>query len=342
MVKISIDFLEFLLSFVPLFTSLTILTLSSILLAKSIRRHPVVYYTLLAIPALLVTIPAMLRWCGAETFNFVGVPVLGQLLRDYIHMGTFGHPLLIIIMYMGALNTKVPFVKKLMSIRKELSIISGFPVLTHSFIRVTNNFPNALKFFTDNEEYMATTRVASEVGAGISSFSFVLGIVMLAIFLPLWITSFDSVHKRIGNVKWKKLQKWAYVLYATLFIHAIGIQVGGMLNPRGGNTAKPVVETTKGISRNETRHSGNIKEVAREIRNTDVRNVKSDGNGTSNIQPENTSKKHAKGFSDIQIPQRTKQYLHIVSLLLIYGSYLYLRIRKAKINKKKKAGRINA
>lgn len=339
MVNISIEFLEFLLSCAPLFTSLAVLTLLCTVLAKSIRKHPAVYYILLAIPALLVTIPAILRWCGVELFNVVGVPVLGQLLRDYIHMGTFGHPLLIIIMYMGALNTKLPFVKRLMSIRKELSIISGFPVLTHALIRVANNFPNSLKFFTDNEAYMASTHVSSELGAGISSFSFVLGIVMLALFLPLWVTSFDPVHRRMGHVKWKKLQKWAYVLYATLFIHAVGIQVGGMLNPRTGSTPKPVVtEQAEVIGKARSGQSERIP-TTEKIQRSNIRNGKPEENQASKAQATPVSKKHAKGFKDIQVPQRTRQYIHIVSLLLIYGSYLYLRLRKAKESKKKKTGR---
>lgn len=341
MVNISIEFLEFLLSCAPLFTSLAVLTLLCIVLAKSIRKHPAVYYILLAIPALLVSVPAILRWCGVELFNVVGVPVLGQLLRDYIHMGTFGHPLLIIIMYMGALNTKLPFVKRLMSIRKELSIISGFPVLTHSLIRVANNFPNSLRFFTDNEAYMASTRVSSELGAGISSFSFVLGIVMLALFLPLWITSFDRVHRRLGHVKWKKVQKWAYVLYATLFIHAMGIQVGGMLNPRTGSTPKPVSEQAEGIGKARSGQSESIT-TTEEIQRGNIRNGKPMENQASKAQATPVSKKHAKGFKDIQVPQRTRQYIHIVSLMLIYGSYLYLRLRKAKESKKKKTSRANA
>ena len=266
MVKLFIEFFEFLRSTAPLLTSVAFFTLASILLAKSIKKHSLIYYIVLAIPFLMVAIPAVFRWFGIQTFSLTSVPVLGQIFRDYIHMGALGHPLLIIIMYMGALDPKIPAVKKLMSIRKELSIICGFPILTHSIIRVTANFPNGLKFFTNNEEYLATTRVVSELGAGFSSFSFVLGILILALFLPLWITSFDPVHKRMGTKNWKKLQQWSYVLYVTLFIHAMGIQIGGMLNPRGG--AAPV--------------------------------------------------------------QTTQQYIHLTSLVLIYGSYLYLRLRKAR------------
>lgn len=249
MVKLLIDLLDFLRTCAPLLTSLAVLTLICILLSKSIKKYSKVYYIILAIPFVLVALPFIARLFGIEMAGFVRIPFLGEIIRDYIHMGTFGHPLLIIIMYMGALDPKIPAVNKLMSIRKELSIICGFPVLTHSLIRVVNNFPNALKFFTNNEEYLANTKVVSELGAGISSFSYVFGILMVILFIPLWVTSFGAVRRRMGQTKWKKLQRWSYVLYATLFIHAMCIQIGGMLNPRGGHAPRQAaVETIANAS----------------------------------------------------------------------------------------------
>jgi DMSO/TMAO reductase YedYZ heme-binding membrane subunit len=314
MIKILFDFLQFILSCAPLLTSLTIFTLLSVWLAKSIKKNSKIIYIISAIPFLLVAIPTVLRWCGVETMNFVAVPVLGHILRDYIHMGTLGHPLLIIIMYMGALNPRIPFVKRLMSIRKELSIIVGFPVLTHSLIRTANNFLPPLQFFTDREEYLANTPVVSELGAGISSFSLVLGIVMLAIFLPLWITSFDSVRKQMSAVKWKKLQKWSYALYATLFIHAVGIAAGGMMNPRESAAPRPAVEVSA-----QTAANPRSEQAARPMENR-----------AQNTQSAPPRRAMPKSFSDFQVSRQTRQYIHLASLVLIYGSYLYLRVRKAR------------
>ena len=317
MIKVVFDFLQFLLSCAPLLTSLAIFTLLSIWLAKSIKKNSKIYYLILAIPFFLVVIPTIFRWCGLPLpVNFVSMPVLGHILRDYIHMGTLGHPLLIIIMYMGALDPKTRFVKKLMSIRKELSIIVGFPVLTHTLIRTANNFMPALNFFTDNEKYMANTLAVSELGAGISNFSLVLGIVMLVLFLPLWITSFDSVRKRMDAVKWKNLQKWSYVLYATLFIHAAGITIGGMMNPRERSVPQPAIE----VSAQTAIERPQSEQVARPTDNRG-QNVQA-GGGRGRVMP--------KSFTDFQVARETRQYIHLISLVLIYGSYLYLRLRKAK------------
>ncbi|MDR2650758.1 MAG: ferric reductase-like transmembrane domain-containing protein [Prevotellaceae bacterium] len=351
MIKLLIDFIQFLNTLAPLFMSLAVLTLLAVLLSKSIKRHATVYYIVLAIPFAMVAIPFIGRWFGIEIFNFNRIPFLGGILRDYIHMGTLGFPLLIIIMYIGALNPKNSIVKKLLGIRKELSIMSGFPILTHSLIRVTNNFPNALKFFTDNEGYMENARMTNALGAGITSFSFVLGVLMLALFILLWITSFDSVHKRMGNVKWKKLQRWSYVLYAMLFIHAMGIQTGAMLNQRERETPKPTVEISAATT-TET-HNRNNREN-QELQRHGDRNERSDKNAvqpidsanqvnnqnradrdsrTEAVRPtaERGGHQQSQGFADITVSPQAKRYMHIASLLLIFGSYLYFRLRKARL-----------
>ncbi|MDR1526671.1 MAG: ferric reductase-like transmembrane domain-containing protein [Dysgonamonadaceae bacterium] len=335
MIKLLFDFIQFLNTVAPLLLSVAVLTLLALLLSKSIKRHATVYYIVMAIPFALVAIPFIGRLLEIEMYNFNRIPLLGGILRDYIHMGTLGFPLLVIIMYMGALNPKNSHVKKLLGIRKELSILSGFPILTHSLIRVTNNFPNALRFFTDNEGYMATTKVTSELGAGITNFSFVLGILMLALFIPLWITSFDAIHKRMGNVKWKKFQRWSYVLYATLFIHAMGIQAGAWLNPREREAPKPVVEVTAKTDMHNHENSrnpelqGRTEKGERGDKNA-VQTADKRGNRAETARPAGSGRPQSLGFADINVGSQTKRYIHIASLLLIFGSYLPLRLRKAK------------
>ena len=356
MVKLLIDLLGFLRSCAPLLTSLIILTVLCILLSKSIRKHAIVYYIVLGIPFFLIAIPFIARLLGFEIPSLTRIPFLGEIIRDYIHMGTFGHPLLIIIMYMGALDPKKQSVKSLLSIRKELSIISGFAVFAHSLIRVANNFPNSVKFFTNNADYMANTKVVSEVGAGISSFSFVLGIIMLLIFIPLWVTSFSGIRKRMGYTKWKKLQKWSYVLYATLFIHAVGIQIGGLMNPRGGHAPNPVaVETTVAQRQTdgghdmentrsadqqggEQRDAVRRQEGGRQDEHVKATTSTEGSRQTGQIAKQPTSgRTPTKGFADIKVSAKTKGYIHLVSLFLIYGSYLFLRLRKAKKDAERKS-----
>ncbi|MDR2765199.1 MAG: hypothetical protein LBB90_09255 [Tannerella sp.] len=346
MIKLFIDFIQFLNTVAPLLMSVAVLTLPAVLLSKSIKKQATVYYLVAAIPFAMVAIPFIGRLFGVEMFNFNRIPFLGGILRDYIHAGTLGFPLLIMVMYMGALNPKHPYVKKLLGIRKELSILSGFPIFTHSLIRVAHNFPNALKFFTDHEGYMADGRVTNALGAGISNFSLVLGILLLALFIPLWVTSFDSVHKRMGGVKWKKWQRWSYVLYAMLFIHAIGIQAGSVLNPGERERPKPAMEVTattpdapndRSAAENQSlqRRTGRGErgEGHRERGDGHAVQPADNGNRTEAARPPaGNGRQQSPGFADINVSSQAKRFIHIASLLLIFGSYLYLRLRKPKQN----------
>ncbi|MDR0412706.1 MAG: ferric reductase-like transmembrane domain-containing protein [Dysgonamonadaceae bacterium] len=296
MIKLLIDFIQFLYSLAPLLTALGIWTCLAVWLSPSIKRRARVYYAVFAVPFALVAIPFIGRLCGIELFSFNRIPFLGGILRDYIHAGTLGFPLLILIMYMGALNPKSPPVKRLLAIRKELSILSGFPILTHALIRVTNNFPAALRFFAGSGGAVDSAHVNSGWGAGITNFSFVLGVLLLALFLPLWITSFDAVRKRMGAVRWKRWQRWSYGLYALLFIHALSLQIGATLNPREGRRM-PAATVTETV-RDRTRPS------------------------------ERSAPPAVTGFADLRVAPQTRRYIHIASLCVIFGSYLYLRVRK--------------
>lgn len=329
MIKFVIDLLQFLYSTAPLLISLAIFTLLAISLSKSIKKHASTYYTVLAIPFVLVLIPYIGQLFGLEIPSFARVPFLGGIIRDYIHFGTFAFPILIIVMYTGALNPQIVWVKKLLKIRKELSIISGFPVLTHALIRVTHTFPRALSFFTDNDKYLANTTVYNEVGAGISNFSFVLGILLLVLFIPLWITSFTSVHKRMGNVKWKKFQKLSYPFYALLFIHAMGIQVGGLIN-----SAENTRQQTQLVEMKPSRETGNNSKanVTDSTKERIVPNQIKTPTSTQSKVASSGRGGHGRsiGFSDINVSREVKRYIHISSLILIFGSYLYLRVSKAR------------
>ncbi|MDR1096567.1 MAG: ferric reductase-like transmembrane domain-containing protein [Tannerella sp.] len=332
MIKVLIDLLSFLRTTFPLLFCVAVFTLLSILLAKSIKKYYYVYYTLFAIPFLMVVIPSILRMCGIETtFNFTRIPVLGEILRDYIHVAALGHPLLIIIMYMGALDASNPHVKKLMSIRKELSILSGFPILTHSWIRTLHNFPESLKYFTAHAEFIDNREVTNAWGAGITHTVLVLGIVMLVLFFILWIISFDALHKRLGGRKWKQIQKWSYVLYALLFIHAMGLQAGRMVTgsasgPRTEITSHaPAAETVSGDRDGQRRQE--TAAAAPAARRGENRNAQAaprgHGGGGGGRAP-------SISLADIQPGQTARQWIAVSSLLLIYGSYLILRIRKAR------------
>jgi DMSO/TMAO reductase YedYZ heme-binding membrane subunit len=232
MIKLLLNFLTFLTANCPLLMSLLLMTLLFYHLAGSIKKRPAIYYTLFALPALLF----LARQIGAAAFDsqiltFPRGSFMGQLLREYVHVSGFAYPLLIIIMFIGALPATNPCVKRLMMIRKELSIICGFPILVHAWARL-RLIPGAYGFFFGETP---VDRVHSGIGLLLTNSAYLLGILMALLFLILWITSFDVIHKMLGGLRWKKIQRWSYVLYAMLFIHSVLLSVSRLTGGGGGH-----------------------------------------------------------------------------------------------------------
>lgn len=231
MILIFSEALKWLLDYMPLLTNVLLTAIIFILLAHTLKRHPRICYTLFGLPLALSVVQFVMGLVGIKDFSLFDVPVVGLVLGANAHMINFGFPLLIVIMYIGALDARRPWVRRLLVVRKEMSIISGFPVLAHALVRVTYTFPKALGYFTDHSAYLEENDwVQCDAGVGLSNAGYVLGVLMLVIFLMLWVTSFDAVHRKMGGYRWKRVQRWAYVLYAMLFIHSVLLHVGWLLN----------------------------------------------------------------------------------------------------------------
>jgi DMSO/TMAO reductase YedYZ heme-binding membrane subunit len=231
MIGLALKLLTFLYENCQLPTSVIILTGIFFLLAKSIKKRPGIYYFVFAIPAIIFIARQILSSCGINFLEFPRESIMSAVLREYVHVAGFAYPLLVIIMFVGALPPENRYVKRILMIRKELSIISGFPILIHSWVRIRHTFPDSISFFTDKNSYLEKNEwVNSEIGAGFFNTGYILGIILFVLFIILWITSFDSLHRRLGAVRWKKIQRWSYALYALLFIHSILLNLGWMLN----------------------------------------------------------------------------------------------------------------
>ncbi len=134
---------------------------------------------------LLVTVISIL------TFVKFDFPLLKPFAQGFLGLAFF-----YLVMLAGALPDKTKFRKALMSVRKEYSII-GFIVAT----------PHAIHYLI---EYLN-----GEISIPI------FGIIAYVIMIPLFITSFVFVRKRMSNKSWKNLQRFAYITYTLLAIHLI-------------------------------------------------------------------------------------------------------------------------
>ncbi|MFI3332938.1 MAG: hypothetical protein SNI51_03260 [Rikenellaceae bacterium] len=329
MINAALDIIEFLKSNFAFLFSLALYTVLSVALARSIKKNYKVYYWIFGVISFCFIIPSVCRLIGVTLpFNFGSLPIIGLSSSELSSAANFIHPLLVIIMYMGALSAKNRYVGRLMSIRKELSIIVGFPVLAHAVKRLFGSFPGGWQFFFDNETYMQSPRVSSALGSGVTSFAFVLGLVMTILFLVLWITSFDSVHRKLGTKRWKSVQRWSYGLYAMLFLHSLCLQVGGLISDgarEAQNASKPQTEMV------ESAHAPQVHAPQAHGQSTHAATTPS--GTTAQGQPQ-ASHGHGRprsfAFADLEISRSTKRWINIFALLAIYGSYLYLRVRKAR------------
>jgi DMSO/TMAO reductase YedYZ heme-binding membrane subunit len=316
MVKLLIRLLTFLSENFSLLTSVAVLAVLFLLLARSIKKHPAVYYLIFSIPALIYVFRQICSPLGIGIFDFSRGSAMGELIREYVHVSGFAYPLLLIIMYIGALPAGNPYVKRLMMIRKEISIISGFPILVHAWVRLRMAF-GACDFFFGSGGKMA----AGGAGAVFVNSAYLLGILMAVLFIVLWITSFDAVHKRLGGSRWKKVQRWSYVLYGMLFVHSVCLSAGRLLggggHGGGGERTRAVAEAAGNMAR-----GGGGRGLAGAVQGAQ-------GAGHEIAQAAAGAAAHGghgAGGSDPHLAA----IIGLATTCLIFASYLFLRIRKAR------------
>ncbi|MDE6035823.1 MAG: FMN-binding protein [Ruminococcus sp.] len=166
----------------------------------ALKKYPFVFYA----SAVIITVASVLL-AGADTH---AVP---QLVNTYIiglfTRGVFATALWYVVMLTGALpNGSVP-IKKLMTIRGELSIFTAILTLGHNIGFGKTYF---VRLFTDSERMSVNQKTAG-----------ILSIAMLVIMLPLTVMSFPAVRKKMNAKLWKKLQRTAYLFYAMIYIHVL-------------------------------------------------------------------------------------------------------------------------
>ena len=122
---------------------------------------------------------------------------------------SFSTALFVIVMYTGAFKNGSSLIKFLMPIRGELSIIASILTLSHNISFGKNHF---IKLFTDPQTMEPNMIIAA-----------IISIILIALMIPLMITSFPSIRKKMGAKKWKKLQRTAYLFYALIYAHVMFI-----------------------------------------------------------------------------------------------------------------------
>lgn len=189
----------------PILLSLVLALLLSWYGGSAIKKHAPVFYcgaALLALTTIAVT------WSGADS-SFPGW--MSNYVWPLLSHGAFASALFIIVMYMGALPNGTKAIKRLMPIRAELSIMASLLVLGHNIAYGRTYF---VRLFTDTSKMNTTQMLAA-----------ICSLIMIAIMLPLMITSFKAVRKKMKPKSWKKLQRSAYVFYGLIYVHTMLLYV---------------------------------------------------------------------------------------------------------------------
>lgn len=122
-------------------------------------------------------------------------------------MGAMAGAMFVVVMYAGALPNGKWYTQKLMSVRAELSILASIFFLPHTI-------PNCL-IFVKNIPKMDLSSFSAKIYVLIS----ISAIVALVVIIPLWITSYKSIRKKMKAKRWKSLQRWAYLVYFLIYAH---------------------------------------------------------------------------------------------------------------------------
>ncbi len=187
-----------------LILSILITAIMSIFFSNNIKKHKNFYYILAAIVALL-TLAFEIYKISTGTkpnHNFI------ITLESTSAKGILSIAFFILVMYAGALNNKWNITKKLLKIRSELAIIASILMLPHGLVY-------GYKFvFLTLPKFIA----AGNFPILYLSVS-VIGIIAFILMIPLFITSFMKVRKKMNAKTWKKLQRWAYLFYLLAYLH---------------------------------------------------------------------------------------------------------------------------
>ncbi len=184
-------------------TAATILV--SWLLRNQIQSHPGVFYALAAL--------LEITYIAGTYLNFPDF--IWQPLFLLVQKCTLATALFIVVMYVGVIPKASKHYLWLKGIRAELSILACILALGHMIMCLIPYLPRILS------------------GGGVKGnvlFSFALAIALFVLVVVLGITSFNSVKKKMSTTTWIKVQKWAYLFYALLYVHLMAMLLPSALN----------------------------------------------------------------------------------------------------------------
>lgn len=176
-----------------LLIALLIVFIICMLFGKSIRQHaPFWYVTMFVIALASMFVPATApMW-------------LQQIVTGYITRGTLATAMFIWVMYARILPKGSKMMSTFMSLRAPLAIGAAMLILLHNAFYIIYYVSRVLS---------GKSMSFYEIAAGVCT------LLMWILLLPLTITSFMKVRRKMNPVSWKKLQRLSYIFYGLIYVH---------------------------------------------------------------------------------------------------------------------------
>ena len=177
-----------------------VLTLIVIKYGPHIHKNEYRYYWITAIIALIATVFSVLA-----QFDVVNVEI--PLIYQIVFQGHLTFAFFVLVMFAGAFKQKSKQKITLMKVRREMAIIGFLILIPHAVLLII--------------------RALSALNP--------TGTLAFLIMIPLFITSFPKIRKKMHPLKWRKLHKLAYAAYFMIFLHLVSITIiaqGLSNNPR--------------------------------------------------------------------------------------------------------------
>ena len=169
-------------------------------LAKTLRKHAVVFYTVSFI------LSGLYIWAVFTGFNpGVWRPLFVIMQKGYLAVLFLG-----VVMFTGCFDEGTAFRKHFQPIRGELSILSFIYFLGHILTYLPGYLPRFASLFESKPNV---------------AFSLIIAIILTVIFLALGVTSFKTIRKLMSAHAWKILQRFSYLMMVLLALH-IGLVLG--------------------------------------------------------------------------------------------------------------------
>ena len=148
-----------------------------------------------------------------------GLPFLDFFFKKIMQRGILAGSLFILVML-------APVLPKSFSGRKTIYLLRGEMAICASLITLAHNLAFGGKYF--GALFLGQGHISlMELHAAIVS------CLMILLLIPLTITSFQTVRRKMQGKSWKKLQNWSYLFYLLLYLHIFFIYQGALIRGKG-------------------------------------------------------------------------------------------------------------